>query len=123
MSATLLEWAIIAFIVMAIGYIVWRGGAANPQGTGALGRKVSHLDGTVMRLARETEEIDRRVVEIERTAAKASDIKRLERQLGEQQALLGQMREMMAGSVRAADLRGEQLDRLYNFIVERGMSK
>ena len=123
MSGSWLEWAIIAFIVIAIGVVVWRGGAANPESTGSLGRKVSGLDRTVNRLVTETEDIDRRVGEIERTAAKASDIKRLERQLADQQALLGQMREMVAASAKAADLRGEQLDRLYNFIVERGMTK
>ena len=45
MNENWFEAAIIVFIVVAIGLTVWRGGAANPEGTGSLGRKLSKLDG------------------------------------------------------------------------------
>lgn len=115
------EAAIIAVIIAGIAVAVWRGGQSNPEGTGSLGRKVTRLDGTVQSLVAETQDIDRRVGEIERTAAKTSDIKRLERQLAQHNSDLAAVREMVAGMAKAAELRGAQLDRLYNFIVEKGM--
>lgn len=124
------ELAIIAFIMVGIGAAVWRGGQANPEGTGKLRNTMGDMDKDVRALRGEVKGIERRVVAIENHAAKASDIERLERLMAdqnrtiEQQSLqLAKVGETVAASRAAGEQRGKQLDRLYDFIVERGMEK
>lgn len=38
------ELAIIAFILMGIGFVMWRGGQANPESTGKIGRRLAGLE-------------------------------------------------------------------------------
>lgn len=122
------ELALIAFILLGIGTMVWRGGAANPVGTGGLDRKVASIDGELKRLGVKVGEIDSRVEDIDRRAAKVSDIKRLERQLEAQDAKIDVMSaaltEMNVASARKAatvDHVKRQIDRLYDLLVEKGM--
>ena len=42
-SGKLLELAIIAVILMGIGFVIWRGGAANPVSTGTVQHKVNNF--------------------------------------------------------------------------------
>lgn len=75
-SGQLFELAIIAFIAIGIGVAVWKGGAANPVGTGALQMKLksvssdlSNMRGSVNRLADDFSALQGRAVsgeEIER---------------------------------------------------------
>ncbi|KTE24446.1 MULTISPECIES: hypothetical protein [unclassified Sphingopyxis] len=39
-----LQLAIILFIILGIGVAVWRGGQANPEGTGRLGRRLGKVE-------------------------------------------------------------------------------
>lgn len=59
--AAWLETAVIAFIVLAMGFLIWRGGAANPVGTGTLQSKVNAIDASVKEvkagLARTTDQM------------------------------------------------------------------
>ena len=121
MNYNWLELAIIAFIIGTIGVVIWKGGSANPEGTGSLGRKVNVLDRDVRKLGGDFEDIERRLGEIERTTAKASDIKRIERQMAEQTGKLDKLGEIAAAGQESAKLRGQQLDMLYQTIVEKGM--
>jgi hypothetical protein len=128
MTSDYLEYAIIAFIVVSIGVVVWRGGAANPEGTGALGRKVTRLDGDVGGLRGEVrglrgdfDDVERRLGEIERTSAKASDIERVEKRLKAHGEKIDDMAETVAGIDAKAELRGKQLDLIYQAVVEKGM--
>ncbi len=146
-----IEWAIIAFIILGIGYVVFKGGAANPVGTGGLQRTVASIDG--------------RLKGIEESAASKSAVERIERTLGEEKSkidkavgefgalsvTLGELRnesasrnlavEALAESLRvvATDtkqmvdrvsrveegLKGVErnLDRIYNVVVEKGMGR
>jgi chromosome segregation ATPase len=52
------ELAIIAFILIGIGMIVWKGGAANPVGTGRLQGAVRRLQGEVKGIGLKLEELD-----------------------------------------------------------------
>lgn len=130
MNENWFELAIIAFIMVGIGAAVWKGGQANPEGTGKLAEKFGGLDKDVRALRGDMKNVERRVGAIENHAAKASDIERLERLMAdqnrtiEQQSLqLAKVGETVAASRAAGEQRGKQLDRLYDFIVERGMEK
>lgn len=77
-----LELVIVGFIFLSIGWVVWKGGAANPEGTRSLGTKVSHLTGKVTQLTTRVGHVESEVEELKREAATTKDIERLE-QLGE----------------------------------------
>lgn len=130
MSENWFELAIIAFIAVGIGAAIWKGGQANPEGTGALGNRLVSLDKDFRAIRGELKGIERRVGDIERGAAKGSDIERLERlvadqsrQMEHQSMQIAEMGETVAAIREAGEQRGKQLDRLYDFIVQRGMSK
>lgn len=117
------ELAIIAFISIGIAVAIFRGGAANPESTGSLGRQLRALQTEVGKLTsglaavkKDVSGMESRVAEIDRRAATVDDIRRLENRVDE---------IAEAASARAATLehvRG-QVDRLYDFIVKRGMEK
>ena len=52
------ELAIIGFILFGIGFVVWRGGAANPVGTGRLQHDVSNVRQKVQAIERSLQTID-----------------------------------------------------------------
>lgn len=89
-----LELAIIAFIVVSIGYLMWRGGAANPVGTGGIDRRLRAV-------SRKADEIERRVETIEREGASVADVARLEAQMA------AHATEMKLMSDRVAALPGQ----------------
>lgn len=117
------ESAIIVFIIAMIALTVWKGGAANPEGTGSLGRKVSRLDGDVRKFGGELGDVERRLAEIERTSAKVSDIKRLERAIGESDGKIDELIKLTSAQTASAEHRGKQLDMLYQTIVMKGMQQ
>lgn len=128
MFANYLEAAIVLLIMAGMGLLIWRGGAKNPVGTGGLDRKLARVEIDVKSVSEKVDEIERRVEDIDNRAAKASDIKRLEKQLEAHArktdaiaSQLAESREDLAGL--AAEVQGSrrQLDLLYQFIVEKGM--
>lgn len=130
MTENWFELAIIVFIIAGIGMTVWKGGQANPEGTGSLSKKLGSLDKDFRAMRGEVRSVERRVGDIERNSAKADDIVRLERMIGEMSRQIANQTERQAemaeivAAIRAdGDQRGKQLDRLYDFIVQRGMSK
>ena len=130
MSEDWFELAIIAFIIAGIGLTLWKGGQRNPVGTGSLDKDVVGLKGQVAAISTKVDTIETQVKHIERRSASSSDIERLERQITEQGRLiteqsmhLAEVGEAVAAIREAGDQRGKQLDRLYDFIVQRGMSK
>lgn len=78
MESSLFEAVIIAVILGGIGFTIFRGGAANPVGTGALSKKLTTLDGDVKALKTEVCGVADRVAEIDRRGATNADIERLE---------------------------------------------
>lgn len=107
------ELAIIAFIMLGVGVAIWKGGAANPEGTLSLGRKVNRdLDGLRAELKR-----------IEKNAASRKDIERVEGTLEGVEAKVNELSTAAASREATLDHVKQQVDRLYDFIVNRGMSK
>lgn len=113
MTGSWLEWAIIIFIVFSIGTVVWRGGAANPEGTGQLGRKVSGLSGRVNTLSQRVGHLESEVAELKEEAATAKDIQRIEQLIDERTAAQRELMERTARSV----------DRIERMFLEKGMGK
>lgn len=112
-AGTGLEWAIIVFIVVSIGVVVWRGGAANPEGTGTLGRKVSGLSGKVNTLSQRVGHLETEVAELSKEAATAKDILRIEQLIDERTQA---QRDLL-------DRTAHQIDRIERLILEKGMGK
>lgn len=113
MPANWFETAIIVFIMIGLGVAIWKGGAANPEGTRSLGRKVDRdLDGLRAELKR-----------IEKASASRKDIERVEAAIADVKAEVNDMATSAASREATLDHVKQQVDRLYDFIVNRGMSK
>jgi outer membrane murein-binding lipoprotein Lpp len=113
MTGSWLEWAIIIFIVASIGTVVWRGGAANPEGTGTLGKKVSRLSGNVSTLSQRVGHLENEVADLMRDAATAKDLQRIEMLIEER---TGAQRDLMERSARS-------IDRIERLLIEKGLGK
>lgn len=117
MTGNWMELAIITFIVVGIGVTVWKGGAANPETTGSLGRRMGRMEADLRALKVEFTAMDKRLSD------PMHEIHRLEQALGTLESDVTHMREQMAAIVADSAHTRKQVDRLYDFIVERGMSK
>lgn len=128
MSSNILELAIIAFIVVGMGVAIWKGGAANPVGTGRLDRRLGHMDRELKGVVTKVGEIEKQVEDIDGRAASKNDIKRLERQLKDHTERAAAMardiasiRESMAARQASTEHVRRQVDALYDVIVKKGM--
>lgn len=108
MNENWFEAAIIVFIVVAIGVTVWRGGAANPEGTGSLGRKITKLDGDMKGVKREMTGVKDEVAEMRR------GFKSLDSDLDD-------LKIAAAARHQSLDHIKERVDMLYDHIVRKGM--
>lgn len=137
-----LQLLIIAIILGGIGFIVWRGGAANPVGTGTLLRDFSSIK-------QEHETHGERLKKLEQAAASTEEVELLreafEKQRGRVEAIerevaeVAQIARSTADSVRAIDTRqdvmatdlaaaradisnsAQQIGLIYQVIVPKGM--
>lgn len=123
MSENWFELAIIVFILLGIGAAIWKGGAANPTGTGSLGRKITKLENKVTSLSGKVDKVEGSVAELEKDSAKAKDLTRLEAALDDIRAEVQHLSTAAAGREATLDHVKQQVDRLYDFIVNRGMTK
>lgn len=110
------ELAIILFILLGIGWVVWKGGAANPEGTGTLGRRVNGISNKVSALSTRIEHIESDIEEMKHGAATTKDIQRLE-------GLIETVRAEMAGDRKMSDRTQHSLDRIERLILEKGLGK
>lgn len=124
------QYSVIAFIILTIGWQVLRTGQANPESTGTLGQqlnsldaKVGNFDGKLAAIKLEVDDTDGRLKLIEQNAAKTTDIKRLEKAVGDLQGDVSELSKSAASREATLDHVKEQVDRMYRVIVERGMSK
>ena len=108
MTNSWLEWAIIAFIVLTIGWCVWKGGAANPMGTGRISRKVGKLSGEVTTLSMRVRHAEQELAELKESAATTKDIARLE--------------ERMAGHLALSERTNKSIERIERFLIEKGLN-
>lgn len=119
------ELAIIAVIIIGIGYTIWKGGAANPESTGSLGRRLAKIDAEVRALkAGETRlatKDDLKLVHI-RLSEQERGQEETRRALSALDRDITELRE--SASARHATLQHvcQQVDRLYDHIVNKGMN-
>ena len=139
-----LELVIIAIILIGIGVVIWRGGAANPIGTGKLLHDVSGM-------RQEQAAHGRRLKKLEQAAASAEDLEELREALKQQQARIETIDRQVgsivetgkatASRVRHIDERQDKMaedisgtraevagltksvDRMYAVIVPKGMER
>lgn len=102
-----LEWAITAFIIFGITYVVWKGGAANPEGTGSLGQKVNGLSGKMTALGTRVGHVEKELEELKEEAATTKDIARLE--------------ATMNGYHQLAERTCKSVERIERFLIEKGL--
>lgn len=128
LSREVFELAIIAFILIGIGTAIYLRGAANPVGTGKLQRDMTTLKADMAR-----------VKEIAKGAAKAEDVRRLEKDMAQKDEKIEEvftclrkidgdldgLQKEVAGRMAAVEvttkLTATQVDRLYYHIVRKGM--
>jgi outer membrane murein-binding lipoprotein Lpp len=78
-----IELAIIAFILAGIGVAVWKGGAANPESTGSLGKKVNTMSSKVSTLSCGLGHLESEFAELKAEAATTEDVARIEQLMAE----------------------------------------
>lgn len=129
MTGNFFETAIIAFIILGIAVAVWKGGAANPEGTGSLGKKLNTLDQDVRRLDGDLKHVKDEFDKLNTQAATKAGIKRLERKVDDHCGAVEQVKQQVdemavsaASREATLDHVKSQVDRLYDFIVNKGMS-
>lgn len=130
-----IEGAVILFIIGVMGFLTWRGGAANPVGTGGLDKRMTSLsaeikavDSEVKGVVSKVGEIEDRLEDMEKISAKVADIKRVERRMEahdhKMDAVLADVAKLRTDSaaqaVQAAHT-AKQVDMLYQHIVAKGM--
>lgn len=139
-----LELLIIAIIIGGIGYLIWRGGAAYPVGTGKLQHDVSSM-------RQEHAAHGRRLKKLEDATASAEDVEKLSAAFKEQQTRIETIERQVSGiaetgkgtaaRVRHMDERQDkmaenlaatradvaaqrrQLDLIYQVLVPKGMQR
>lgn len=119
MSENVFELAIIAFIIAGICVAIWKGGAANPEGTGSLRRTINRFDTEQKRIDQEVKAMDRRVTEkLKQQDAGFGELrdglKSLDRDIDE-------LKNSAAARHQTLTHIGGQVDRLYDHIVRKGM--
>lgn len=123
------QWAIVIFIVLSVLYHVWKGGRANPEGTGSLGRKVNGLSSQVSalsgRTAQQVSALSDRVGQVEvdvkdmkRDGATTADVSHLEKLLDSR---LDTIRTEMAGHKEMSEGTSRNVQRIYDLMLNKGL--
>jgi galactokinase/mevalonate kinase-like predicted kinase len=118
------QWAIVAFIVLSILWHIWKGGAANPEGTGSLGKKLNALAGQVSalsgRTATQVSELSNRIGHVEtevrdlkRDGATAKDIAQLKELIDER----------LQSQKNLSEATNRNVQRIYDIMLEKGLGK
>ena len=128
MTGNYLELAIIAFILLSMFYLVWRGGQANPESTGDLGRRMGRMEGKMTTISSELGTLDKRMGELDRRAVTVTDMARLEgavaaheHRFDDMAGVLHELRAAIGEHKSTSEHTRRQVDRLYDFIVEKGL--
>lgn len=127
----LFQWAIVAFILGSIVVHVWRTGAANPESTGSLGRKVNGLASQVSalsgRTAQQVSTLSERVGEMEtgmkalqRDSATRMDLASLEKLID---AKFDGVRTEIGGHRELSQQTNDSVRRIERIIIEKGLGK
>lgn len=99
---SIFEIAIIAFILAGICFLLFRGGQANPEGTGRLARRIGKVEQALAEKAT-TESVDTATREVAALSAK-----------------VGRLEAEMAGDRRVNQLTYEAVRRLEDYFLKKG---
>lgn len=110
----LFEWAMIAFIVLSILFHVWKGGASNPESTGALGEKVTGLSSRVTTLSGRLGHVESELNELKEEAATTKDIERVEQ-------TIETVRAEMKGHHDLSQRTNHSVERIERYLIEKGL--
>lgn len=110
-----LEVAIMAFIVLSIAYVVWRGGAANPESTGELGQKINGLSNKFSTLNTRLGHVESEMKELQASAATTKDIARIEERIET-------VRAEQAGHHMLSANTNRSVERIERLLIEKGLS-
>jgi len=137
----LLELAIIAFIIISISVVAWRGGAKNPVSTGSVDKKLdeikSSIDSELSGVKAKVGVIEQRLDKFEEAVASVADIRRLEKAVerlakvqadheSRQRALSDKQSEHAAISAKTAaavDHIDRNVNLMMSVVVPKGMEK
>ena len=111
-----LQWAIIAFIVLGIGFVIFRGGTANPEGTGQLGRKFNEMAKDMNTLNGRVGFLETDLDELKREVATTKDIQRIEERIAT-------VRAEAAGHREVSQATRHSVDRIERLLIEKGLGK
>lgn len=114
------QWVIIAFVVLSILWHVWKGGAANPEGTASLGRKVNNLSGEVAKLGGRVGHMELEMKEMKDESASTKDIDRIEQVID---GKIETVRAEMTGHRQLSDQTNRSVQRIEKMLIERGLGK
>jgi len=117
---SLFEGTIIAFITLSILWHVWKGGAANPESTGSLGRTVNSLSAKVTTMSGKVENLETELDELKQKAATTTDIQHLEKSFGER---IETVRAEAAGHKALSEATNRNVQRIYDIMLEKGLGK
>jgi hypothetical protein len=115
----MLQWAIVAFIMLGIGVAIWKGGAANPQGTGQIAKQVGAMKGELIGLSARMGSVENEMEELKTESASAADIVGLRAVLDEK---ISTVRAEMAGDREVAKMTYRGVERIERFLIERGLN-
>lgn len=116
----LYQWLIIAFVVLSILYHVWKGGAANPQSTGSLDRKVNILSGQMTGLSGRVGQVETQMKEMKEEAASTKDVEKLEDLID---ARMATVRAEIEGHRNLSQATNESVRRIERVLIEKGLGK
>lgn len=115
-----IELAVIAFILAGIGLAVWKGGAANPEGTGSLGKKVNGLANKVGTMSMRLGHLESEFTELKEEAATTKDVQRIEQLINER---INTMRAEIAGHHELAERTNRSVERIERLLIEKGLGR
>lgn len=105
------QYVVIAFIILMITYHVFRSGAANPEGTGSIGRKVNGLASEVSALSSRVRHVETDMKALKQAAATTKDIAQLKELIDEK---LTTQKELSEATNR-------NVQRIYDIMLEKGL--
>jgi len=111
------EIAIMLLIMAGVVFAAWRGGAANPEPTGQLSRRVGRVESEIKEVRTELRGVGKRQDELE---------ERLDRALAKIDQLptradFENLKELMAKDARLAEKTWDAVERIEGFFLEKGV--
>lgn len=124
-----LQFAIIAAIIIGISIVIWKGGAANPEGTGKLAREVGAMKGELTGLSTRIGYVEVEMGELKDESVSSKDIEALRGSFDDRIESLrvsfddriNTLRAEMSGHRDLAQRTFLSVDRIERFLIERGL--